>query len=569
MGREKLVSGGKLSFRMYLAGPFALTAPDGSRIAVSSKRGQALLALLATAPNGERTRRWLETILWCDRAAEQAKASLRKELSNLRKLLAISAPELVGADNNRVWLMTDQIWIDLIDGDPDPGEQFLEGLDLTGEENFEDWLRVQRSDLEGRDRPRLANPVLPDLPQAAAKPDGQLAIAVLPFRLEPEHAEREYAALGLAEDLINRLSRLRWLPVIARSSSFAIGTGPVDIRTAGKMLEASYIVEGVIRHGAEIVTLRISLSHAESGRVHWSENLELDSMDSPAALAPVLDGITAALDHKIDQSEQMRAAATYAGSSASAADIRNLIWKARWHLVRLTDDDMATAADLLAHAYAIDPSLPEILIEQAWLTVRRLWLHRGSEDEIRALRKMAQKAIFADPDDARGHMIAGIAEFWLGQPLRAEGLLRRAVELNPSLVMAHAQLGSSLHHKGDRLEAIAALETARRLSPNDFDLFFTEGELAMAHLAQGNLEHAIRHADASLSRRAAYWASHVAKINGLVGLGRVDEASRAYRDLKEAQPGFNASYIDWLPYLDPGRNKALKDGLNLAASAND
>ena len=569
MGREKVASGERPTFKIYLAGPFTLTAPDGSRIIISSKRGQALLALLAAAPNAERSRRWLETILWCDRAAEQAKASLRKELSNLRKILAPVTPELIDADNGRIWLNADAVWIDLVDGNPDPTEQFLEGLDLPGEESFEDWLRAQRSELANRDTPRALTAAQLNTPTATATPNGQLAIAVLPFRLEPELAEREYAALGLAEDLINRLSRLRWLPVIARSSSFAIGSAPVDIRAAGRALEASYIVEGVIRHGADATTLCISLSHADSGRVQWSENLPLDTIDSTATLAPVLDGITAALDHKIDQREQMRAAAAHSDIAAGSRDIRHLIWKARWHLVRLTNEDTAIASDLLAQASKIDPSSSEVLIEQAWLTVRRLWLHRGSEDEIRALRKLAQRAIFADPDDARGHMIAGIAEFWLGQPLRAEGLLRRAVELNPSLVMAHAQLGSSLHHKGDRLEAIAALETARRLSPNDFDLFFTEGELAMAHLGEGNLDAAIHHADASLSRRAAYWSSHVAKINGLVGLDRMAEASRAYRDLKEAQPGFTASYIDWLPYLDPGRNRALKDGLNLAAKSAD
>lgn len=565
MGREQEVSGGKPQYRLYLAGPFVLAAPDGSRIAISSKRGQALLALLATAPNGERTRRWLETTLWCDRADDQAKASLRKELSNLRKVLAAHDLPLLDADNHRLWLHADALWIDLVDGAPQPGEQFLEGLDLAGEENFEDWLRDQRSGLANRIGALSPPPPAAAMSESVAQTAQPVAIAVLPFRLEPAQPDLEFAALGLAEDLINRLSRLRWLPVIARSSAFALGSNAVDIREAGQRLSARYIVEGVLRSVDEGSTLRVSLSHALSGQLLWSDTIMLANLEQAEALSPVLEGITAALDHKIDQSEQQRALTGNPGHR----DIRQLVWKARWHLVRLTDDDMAQADALLQQAAMIDPASSDVLIEQAWLTVRRLWLHRGPTDDIRALRKMAQKAIFADSDDARGHMIAGIAEFWLGQPLRAEGLLRRAVELNPSLVMAHAQLGSSLHHKGERVEAIAALETARRLSPNDFDLFFTEGELAMAHLAQGNLDAAVRHADASLSRRAAYWSSHVAKINALVGLERTGEAKAAYRDLMETQPGFKPAYIDWLPYLDPGRNRALKDGLNLIASAPD
>ena len=550
---------GSLHFRLALFGPFALEGPCGDRIAVTSKRSQALLGMLGTAPNGERTRRWLESTLWCDRPAEQAKASLRKELSNLRRLTASGEQALIEADSNSVRLNLDHVSVDAREGAPQPGEIFLEGLDIAGEEEFEDWLRAQRGEFAAMTH----EPALIVAPSGSA--ETHRAIAVLPFRLVPPDAERDYAAFGLSEELINRLSRLCWLPVIAHSSSFALGTDAIDPRTAGLALGARYVVEGTLRPTGQTYRLAVGLSDADSGRSLWTDTITLASIEDLAAVDSALEGVTAALDHKVDQKEQQRALTM----STDAADVIELVWKARWHLNRFTDEDMAEAGGLLSVAEARDPASSNVLIEKAWLEVRKLWVSRGSPESIKGLRKMAQVAILADPDDARGHMIAGIAEFWLAQPLRAEALFDRAIELNPSLVMAHAQRGSCLHHIGRPGEAIAALETARRLSPNDFDLFFTEGELAMAHLAQGNFETAIDHADASLSRRAAYWSSHVAKIAALVALDRMPEAAQAWRELKEAQPGFEPHFIDWLPYADASRNEALQDGLNQAASFTD
>jgi DNA-binding SARP family transcriptional activator len=74
-------------FELKLVGPFHLRGPDGRRLNIASKKAQALLALLAMSGSGERTRVWLQTQLWGTRAADQAQASLRNELSSLRALL--------------------------------------------------------------------------------------------------------------------------------------------------------------------------------------------------------------------------------------------------------------------------------------------------------------------------------------------------------------------------------------------------------------------------------------------------------------------------------------------------
>jgi TolB-like protein len=465
----------KPGFALSLHGPFRLDGPDGARVPVSSKRGQALLAMLATAGAGERTRAWLQDRLWGSRGSEQAQASLRRELSNLKKAINRPGSELLQADWSRVWLDLGLVTIDARSLDDDRSGELLEGLDIAGEDGFEDWLREERTRAATRAVPQpppQSAAATPLLAEFALRP----AIAVLPFGWVLPDPARDATAEGLSEDLTDRLAKLRWLPVIARSSAFAEATLKGDPRAAGRALGARYVVEGSLRDTPGGAQLAASLSDTESGEVLWSDRVALPDGGDPEGFEALLATIAAKLDLKVDQREQARAIARPPSDLA----VRELIWRGRWHLNRLTRADSVLARECFDQALAQEPNSPEALIQATWVRLWDLWVTRGSDAEIREVRAMAQRAIITDYDDARGHMLAGIAEIWLRQPLRAEALLRRAIELNPSLVMAHSQLGCALHLKGEHAAAIERLRLAIRLSPNDHDLFFTLDELAGA-----------------------------------------------------------------------------------------
>jgi DNA-binding SARP family transcriptional activator len=93
-----------LRFRLSLLGSFRLLSPDGTRIGISSKKGMALIAMLATARDGERTRVWLQDNLWGKRRYLEAQGSLRRELLNLRKLLNRPLAELIVCRREKVSL---------------------------------------------------------------------------------------------------------------------------------------------------------------------------------------------------------------------------------------------------------------------------------------------------------------------------------------------------------------------------------------------------------------------------------------------------------------------------------
>ena len=553
-------------FTLQLRGPFRLHAADGRRIDISSRKGQALIAMLATANGGERTRSWLQSQLWGSRGQDQAQSSLRSELSSLRSVLKCHNSSLLHADYTRIWMDLSCIQVDARSPSVRGASEFLEGLDIPGEDGFEDWLREQRASDEAQagavpeTRPVQPTTTTIDTPKAFS---ALSALAVIPFTNLTGDPDQNFVAEGISEDLIDQLSRLRWLPIIARSSSFAVRES--DPKIAGELLGARYLLEGRMRRQAGTNVLSASLVDTETGNTIWSNKLALDGQDRPGTFEDLLTGLTATLGAKIDQVEQSRAL----GKPQSDLNVRELIWRGRWHLNRFTAEDSEKAKAYISQALEREPTSPEAIIQMTWTKLWDLWAQRGSDDEIRVVRKLAQKAIIADYDDARGHMLAGIAEKWLRQPLRAEALLKRAIELNPSLAMAHAQLGGSFYLRDAPDKAIVTLKNAIRLSPNDAELFYFRGELAMAYLMTGAFDDALEQADLSLMRRGAYWFSHVVKINALLRKGDPALATQAVAELNASIPRFGPQFIDWIPFMDGHWNRFLANGMNHATAESD
>ena len=119
------------------------------RVNITSKKGMALLATLATADRMERSRVWLQDLLWGSRGYKQSQSSLRREVSNLRSALAEANLNILKSDHRMVGIIEGTVHTDL---ESKRGHsthwQFCEGLDLANEEGFEDWLREMRSLLD-------------------------------------------------------------------------------------------------------------------------------------------------------------------------------------------------------------------------------------------------------------------------------------------------------------------------------------------------------------------------------------------------------------------------------------
>jgi TolB-like protein/DNA-binding SARP family transcriptional activator len=577
------MSAAQSKHKLNLLGPFGLFGPDGVRIEISSKKGMALLALLATARDGTRSRGWLQDMLWGSREAAQAQASLRRELSNLRQAVNRGAAPLLVASHGRATLALDRLDVDMdrlgrgaAGASAAHWGQFLEGLDIAGEEGFEDWLRQQRAAAENLVRGAgaarreseghsgLQAQGIASLPLHILDPSdvaegflGRPVVAVLPFANLTGERGNDYLAEGIADDLIEQLSKLRWLPVIARGASFAHSTETATLQEIGAALGARYIVEGRLRGRGSSFGLTASVSDVESSRTLWTRRLEFPVESTATELGPLLTEIVGALSAQVDDAEMTRAVAR----PKSDLNVNDLIWRARWHHNQYTPEDSMIAQALLEEALTREPHSPEAMIQLAFFRQRQIWLERGDAKQIQQLRRLAQRAISADYNDGRGYMIAGIAEVWMKHTRAAIVLLQQAIALNPSLAYAYSQLGAAYYLSGDPEPAIDLLTRALRLSMGEPYTYYVLAEIAMARAMMGEWGAAIEAADQAIGRRTAYWYAHVTKIHALVSQGDTDAAKAAFEALRSAKPGFNHDFIDWLPFVERKWPDLLKQSL--------
>lgn len=396
---------------------------------------------------------------------------------------------------------------------------------------------------------------------------GRPAIAVLPF--DSSHAvELEYLSDGLAEDLITGLSAVRSFPIIDRGSSFSFRGAMLDAGRIGRALGARYLVRGSVREVGCEVRITVSLVDAETGLMLWSAPFVSDRRQLAAVEDDVVHRVIATLDARIDMSEQARS------RSRPMADLDawGLVRRGMWHQNRLTRDDALEARRLFDLALQRDPGSVEALIQLGWWHFWDVWTQRGDKASLNIVASLASRALAIDGQDARAHMLAGIARFMTGDPLGSLGPLREAIALNPSLAVAHASIGSAHILSGTPAQSIEPLLAGMRLSPRDVYLFHAAGELAGAHLLLGENEKALEWCEKSLRLRPGYWYARMIAVCASVRLGRRDDAAHALRELLVRCPSFSESNVTWLPFTDRKWNQQLiaelrKAGLTSAARA--
>lgn len=555
-------------FKLRLLGPFSLLDPEGRRIAIPSRKGAALIAMLAVSKDGERARGWLQTQLWGSREAKEANGSLRRELSDLRQRLNRPPWTPLICERDRVRLDLSIVSVDIFEPDDealnhDAGQlgEFLEGFDIPGEEAFEDWLREQRGRLL---RPAAGNAQTKTAsPRAAAAgmlwpgrgaSDGP-SLAVLRFANLTGNPDEAYFAEGFKQELINRLSRVRWLAVIAGDSGGPRGSTISSQEARG--LGARYFLDGSIRTAADPTRIDVTLYEAARLQAVWSKRLEIARSVIATALDECLQELVAHLGAKIDHGEQSSARERL----PSAANITDLLWRGRWHLNRLQHADSDQAQELFAKALALDPHSPEALINVTHGLAWAIWSGRQPVQRVQEMRRLAQQSMRADPSDGRAYWLAGTAETWLRHMQPALDLLFQAVELTPSLAIAHAQIGSTLNLAGRPEQAGEHLQLARRLSPFDVHLFFVLGELAMRSSLLGDYREAIAYADLAIVRREQYWYAHMVKIDALFRLGEGQQAAAAFEELRALKPRFSSTYINWIPFEDRSLNHRFAESV--------
>jgi adenylate cyclase len=134
------------------------------------------------------------------------------------------------------------------------------------------------------------------------------SIAVLPFTNMSNDPEREFFADGIAQDIVTALSRIRWLFVIARNSSFTYRGRAVDVKQVGRELGVRYVLEGSVRKAGGRVRIAAQLVEAETGKHDWAERYDRDLADIFALQDEITEAVAIAVAPAIADAEGLRKA---------------------------------------------------------------------------------------------------------------------------------------------------------------------------------------------------------------------------------------------------------------------
>jgi TolB-like protein/Flp pilus assembly protein TadD len=314
------------------------------------------------------------------------------------------------------------------------------------------------------------------------------SIAVLPFVNMGGDPEDEYLSDGIAEEIINALTRIPGLAVASRTSAFAFRDEATDMREIGRRLNVGALLEGSVRRAGDRLRITVQLINVRDGYHLWSERYDRLMEDVFAIQDEIADNVVRALR------------------------------------VILSDTDREALR-----------KVPTSSVEAHELYLRgRQFFHRYQKKSFEFARQMFARAIQIDPDFALAH--AGLAEscaslaHLYGQTgpetlVEAERSSHRALAIDPELPEGHAALGFTLWQLGQLDEAEKEFETALKLEPNQFVACYF---YARACYQQGKLERAARLFERACQVRENHDARFFA-AQSYTALGMTEEAEAAYR----------------------------------------
>jgi serine/threonine protein kinase/tetratricopeptide (TPR) repeat protein len=290
------------------------------------------------------------------------------------------------------------------------------------------------------------------------------SIAVLPFINMSADPENEYFSDGLSEDLINALTKITDLHVVARTSSFAFKGEKVDIREIGRKLNVDNLLEGSVRKVGNRVRITAQLIKVEDGYHLWSDRFDRNMEDVFAIQDEITEKIMEKLLVALDVHEK-----TPREHRPVSLEAYDLYLKGRY-CINMFSMDKALAYYNQAIEKDPDYALAYASIAEVYTLYSTGFDILPSKDTMPKARKAAQKALQLDPDLAEAYVSLGLVTLSYDWDRKAtRQYFHKALELNPNSASAHQWIEFYwTYMEADPDTATAHLERAQELDPLNF-----------------------------------------------------------------------------------------------------
>lgn len=370
-----------------------------------------------------------------------------------------------------------------------------------------------------------------------ALPDSP-SIAVLPFQNLSDDTEQEYFADGIVEDIITGLSRIKWLFVIARNSSFIYKGQSIDVKRVGRELGVRYVLEGSVRKAADCVRINCQLNEAESGRHLWAERYDRALED----IFVLQDDITLSTIGAIEPTMRDAEIERVKRKRPDSLDAYDYVLRAMPYLTSTPmPHEAQIAIPLLEKALELELDYARAHGLLSWCH-EILYLRAGFKEENRlACIRHARAAILHGRDDSTA-LALGAFNLSMIEHDRATAFetFDRALSIAPfsAFTLFFGAIASSWAGKAE--QTIEWGEQALRLSPFDRMTYASHHAIALAHFLRGRYEESANAARRAVQASPEFSICHLVLTAPLVRLGRMDEATATAQRVLELQK-FSAS----------------------------
>lgn len=385
---------------------------------------------------------------------------------------------------------------------------------------------------------------------------GQPSIAVLPFH--PLGASPEFVLLGEAipHEIIEALSRLRWLAVIARGSSFRFRR-EADRDLAAAALAARYVLSGVIEEGSRKIAVTLELTASGSREVLWADRLVAALDETDELRERIVAHLVSALETHIPFHEaQMAQSGGPKGLDAWANYHLGLR-----HLYRFTASDTARAREYFARAATADPRFARAEAGLSFTSFLESFLRIGPDPGAAtiAARRHAERSLELDPLDPFASFTMGRSHWLTNEPEVATEWLTRATTLNPNFAQGYYASAFTSMLTGDAPATLSALERSLHLSPLDPLLYGFHGVRAQILIQQGEFRAAADWADRAAATPGAHYLISMIALAANALAGRHEQAARWRREARRLRPdAMIADYFAAFPTRDPASRDEVR-----------
>ena len=437
-------------------------------------------------------------------------------------------------------------------------EQIVNTLDVTVEDLGEQ--RVKNIDRPIRCYQVLLEPSEIAESSAPRLPSDKPSVAVLPLENLSGDPEQEYFSDGITEDLITGLSRIHWLFIVSRNSTFSYKNQSPDSRDVARELGVRYVIEGSVRKAGTRVRLTLQLIDGNSGNQLWSERYDRELEDIFTLQDELSLTLGAAIEPELAKAERRRAVSR----KPDNLDAWDCYHRGMHLWQTMQKAEIAEARSLFKRTMALDPNFAPAYAGFAITYFQNVRLGYSEGDKEEAI-KAARRAVALDGEDPQSHLALGLVHLAEREIEAAIDEFEYTIELNPSLSFARVMLGRALIGVGRAENAIPHIEMALRLSPRDPGIGPFYAALGRAHLCLGQHDEAIKWAKMGYRHQNTSWPLPTVLASAFGHLGRDKEAQDAVQEMQRRQAGITLDFVrEHVIINDPDYMDHIVDGLRKA-----